>query len=649
MTLYDNDFEEESSPFEEEEAQILGLTKLERFDKRELTNARSRLRSALSRDFAKSEERQKRMAAAIIHEAAERHKLLNDPSERNRRVARALVYGLSQLTSKVAATMGVDSRVTLRMWGATNIVNGRTDFETIAINVDPNFYDPEDPASVLTLINCTKGVVYHEVGHIKFTVPFNVLLNESEIYNKSLLVYNEKFLLDYPHTQSIYNTNITLTQLSNAWNVLEDQRIETAMCMVSPMMGKYFTDLIDKVVLDKTNLFSNWPCIVGRTYLPTELRQLLRDEAENHKASALIDEINKCVMTYRASRSYDEMLECAIKFVQLMVVWGLPVNSVDYHHGYYGTSNKAPKPGDIPDPTNFDIESTNNSERKPENGTASATKSSKAGQGNKSSELSSKGDELSKDDMETVEDFVGVVNDALAMDIIPNDTCVDMPSDSAQEAAKVADRMLDTLEDLVAQSEPSWAFRQEDGVLDPTAYILREPGDTDFWSGLIGDTSPGHNLAVSVLLDTSGSMGGSTRELSIAGVGIKKACHELGIPCTITTFDDDVAMVFEGEAEPRFVEVQARGGTQVMKALVAMESQTFGKAYHLVIIITDGEWSDVHTLSPWSNAHRNIMLVGFGESLRESIQRKQANASLVITNPLELPGLVTNALVGYFV
>jgi hypothetical protein len=646
MTLYDSDFEDESNPFEEEESQMYGITKLERFDKRELTNARSRLRNAISRDFLKSEERQKKMAASIIHEAAERYKLLNDPSERNRRVSQSLVYGLSQLGSKVAATMGVTPRVSVKAWGCSEIVSGRTDFETIEIRVDPNFYNPDDPSSVLTLINCTKGVVYHEIGHIKFTVPFNVLIRKSEEYSRDRLIYNEKFLLNYKESAAMYNTAMSLAQLSNAWNILEDQRMETAMCTFSPIMSKYFTSIVDNVVICKENLGSNWPFIVGRTYLPAELRQLIRNEAENHKAADLIDEINKCVMTYRSSRSYDEMLTCAIKFAQIMVVWGINLNSVDRHDYYHGNDNTAPTPDSIPNTKEFNIESKNESNREPTNGT---TANSKEPGASKNSTPSNQNENLSREDSEAVENFVGVVNDAMAKEVVPNDTCVDMQGNEVQESIKVADKMLSALEELVAQSEPSWAFRQEEGVLDPTAYLLREPGDTDFWSGLIGDTAPGHNLAVSVLLDTSSSMGSDTRELSIAGVGIKKACYELGIPCTITTFDDDVASVFEGEEAPKFVEVGARGGTHVMQALLAMETQTFGKAYHLVIIITDGEWSDVHTLSPWTSPHRNIMLVGFGENLRSSIQKKDADSSIVITNPLELPGLVTNALVGYFV
>ncbi len=62
MTIFDDEEDMHSS--------ISGALPVTRFDKRDLTNARSRFRNAIQRDLAKAEERQRRAAEILIAESS---------------------------------------------------------------------------------------------------------------------------------------------------------------------------------------------------------------------------------------------------------------------------------------------------------------------------------------------------------------------------------------------------------------------------------------------------------------------------------------------------------------------------------------------------------------------------------------------------
>lgn len=654
--LFDNDESEELDEFEK------SLNRM--FSRKALNATKARIRNTLKRESQASEKRNSEMASYLLNQlTAER--VLNDTEYRRKaREQHAVVVSISRLTASVLHSIDVKAPIVIEKSSGQQLANAKTDFTKIVIGVKSGIYNEHDRGSIASLVHLTKGLVYHEGGHIKFTTPFNVLVDMSG--------------MDLPFGSR--------HELMRAWNVLEDQRMETAMCSLSPVLAKYFTSIVINVVINKNDVSSNWPWLAGRTYLPSSIREFFREAANTHTQSHLITEINECVMRYRKSTDAKEMVSCVVQFAGLLTKWGVGAKDSD-EHDFFSRYERSeiPNPGDIPPVDEQENESNDQhgeevvekddsttGEEEQETGTKPADGETHRGApGDKPDEpqdidevrsqekerLRNAAKELLDDELgkgskaedHEIDDFISSVNTIKNDVIMPDRTISPMTNGEIEKSKEVASSMLSVLERLFVQVEPTWSLYQEDGILDPTTYMTREPGDINFWSGIDGSGNSGHDVAVSVLLDSSGSMQSNMDKVSIAAMGIRHACDHLGIPCTITTFNDDVYMVAPANEDVGFVRVSSDGGTSVFNAMMAIDDQKYGKTYHLVIVLTDGEWFDVSDVRIWSHPQRHIAIAGFGYGLERYISDKYADQWVVINDPLELPNLVTDALVKQFV
>lgn len=669
------------------------------FSRKDLVNSRARLRSQINRDQESANKRAQTMARALI-EAGNRD-AKKDPDEDK---SQALAYGISNLSAKVLASL----KINIPMFFKQSRMNGRrasarTDFKSITMTVNTAQFDMEDRDSVIDLMYMVKGLVYHEGGHNMWTLPFPKLQEQAKppvgtvardiwphetvgrpgiatTFGELILKYAPEM---YPFIDKDLRTNIY--KLHEAWNMLEDQRMETAMCATSPIMAKYFTNIVLNIVIND-NPETSWPYIAGRTYLPKAIRQHVRDLAEAHPHSVIIPEMNDVIMRYRESSKVAEMYECVLLFAELLELWHMGDkrnNSVDAHTfdgDYYHPDIKGitelpivPKPDnqelevpkvdgtitipstDHPGEDAPEVPEVNGSSKgedkipeKKESGGSSAGAPNPTPSNDFKDEIQKVKKELREAITENeFKAFVSEVNESTHSSVKPDLSVVPMNPSQIKATDEVTNGMRNVLEHLVVQVDPNWVHYQEDGVLDPTAFIMRRPGDTDYWSGLNGDGANGHDLAVSLVLDTSGSMMNSTHKVSIAAVGIRKACDALGIPCTITTFNDDVFMVARADQEIGYPCVRATGGTSVLNAFRALADQRYGKKNHLTVVLTDGEWFDVEDMRPWSDPSRYFLLVGFGMD-KSYLLNKGANQVVVVDEVNELPALVTGALIDYF-
>jgi len=634
-----------------------------RFSRKALNSTKARIRNALNKESQASERRNSEMASYLLNQLNTERSLSNTEYRRKAREQHAVVVSISRLTSSVLHSIDVKAPIIIEKSGNSNIANAKTDFNRIIIGVKSGIYNENDRDSISALVHLTKGLVYHEGGHIKFTTPFNNLVEMSGVE----LPLGERFAL------------------MRAWNILEDQRMETAMCSLSPVLARYFTSIVINVVVNKNDASANWPWLAGRTYLPSSIREFFREAAYTHTQSHLISEINECVMRYRKSTDAKEMIDCVVSFNKLLEKWGVGGNNTDEHDFFdWSKRSKLPQPSDIPQVGEEEEEGNEHhgeelvskggdaSEEEEHTTTESADGDTSTGMpGGKPEEkqdidevreqekahLNNKAKELLNDELDKstktddheIDDFISSVNEIKNNLVMPDRTIALMDDEEIAKSKAVASSMLAVLERLFVQVEPTWSLYQEDGILDPTTYMMREPGDINFWSGVDGSGNSGHDIAVSVLLDSSGSMQSSMDTVSIAAMGIRHACDQLSIPCTITTFNDDVYMVAPANEDIGFVRVSSEGGTSVFNAMMAIDDQKYGKTYHLVIVLTDGEWFDVSDVRLWSNPQRHIVIAGFGNGLERYVSDKYADNWVIVNDPLELPNLVTDSLVKQFV
>jgi len=247
------------------------------------------------------------------------------------------------------------------------------------------------------------------------------------------------------------------------------------------------------------------------------------------------------------------------------------------------------------------------------------------------------------------EQLISEINTELMRDMPHNGAVSNMDGALMADAMSVASQMLSALEPLALTADPAWRFRQEHGVLDPTSYKLHEPGDSDYWVDYEGEGAHGHSLAVSVMLDTSGSMQGWMDQLSVAAYGIRSACDSLEIPCTVSTFDTEPYMIWDHDEVAQPVLIHDGGGTNPLDGLRQIKNQVAGKKRHLVVILTDGEWSQVNSIKPFVQPGQYWLLVGLGNAhyAKELVSKKGGDVAIGIDNVMDLPKEIEKALIGF--
>lgn len=668
-----------------------------------ILSARQNLRQQLKRATQRTFDEQNRLAKENLQWASTRQWRANRKDDRT---YEAIVYGVSKLGSAVAASMGVSAPIHISVSDWTKAV---TDFKNIQIKVQKDRYDLNDFDQMRRLVSFVKGLIYHEVGHIKFSVPLNKL---------------------YGMASPELTENVPLTtRFHRAWNMLEDQRMECAMVRRSEILRFYF----QAIVLDHVtrtwranDIRTNpWPLVAGRTYLPKDLIRRWQAQANQHCVDAgyptLLADISSVVRRYKKASTADQMWKCIMEFDALMDIWKVvtgadtpPQGGTDHaSHGKAGQDRQETErimqeaasgdpddaddqdgeqsiPGGSSEEENGEDEGDAQGGASDEEGAESDEQSATEGDEQGDDEVvgsddgetdtvdpaddapeqvtqpsahgaaDSTVDEKSIDEMidealkdlatdQEIKDFISSVNEEMRSSMQHNIRVRPMGSEE-QKGEQVCRGMISTLEVLMDHTEPAWRFRQEDGILDPTAFMTRESGDTDFWINLNDQGKNGFDLAVSVLLDVSTSMASEETDLGIAAYGIRRACDDLGILCTVTTFSDDTQMLWDAQEKVTAVIPQVQCSTNPYDGLMALDDQRYGKGRHLVVILTDGEFNDPINLGRWRGNGRYILAAGIGgQHLLDYLKRSNPDVAVNISGPLDLPNEVAKALIPFII
>ena len=212
--------------------------------------------------------------------------------------------------------------------------------------------------------------------------------------------------------------------------------------------------------------------------------------------------------------------------------------------------------------------------------------------------------------------------------------------------------------------QPGWVEGQRRGIVNVLRYETRQPGDTEFFRAWTEDDNPGFNLSVSLMLDYSSSMSNYEKQLAECGYATKRACDRLGIPCTVTLWDESARVLFDADDQAEHMPViDARGGTDPATALADLDNQRADRENHIVLIMTDGEWSSEWPGIGWDgrptrNSNRHLAafkdsgrtIVGFGFSpyggnLAAGLLAKGCDEAFSINDLMEIPRHLERLLV----
>lgn len=649
---------------------------------------RNRVRDRLRTENNKAREEREATARRVLMRSQ-----LSEEALRKERTNNAVLYNTALLTYKVLGSFGINVPVRVKAMAEPGVVPIRawTDFHVIDLEVDLRILDIKDVESVAEFVYMVKGAVYHEGGHNMFTTPYRALKLTTCAVPETTLSTRWKELEE----------NYGPGTLHRCWNILEDQRMERAVVHASPVLANYLVSIVYACILDldANELFRAFPYITQRTYLDKQIRHETRMAALSSANAHLVEDIERVVAKYCTTNNVNEQVEAFLDFVPLMIEWGMLPPSSETIHNY--SASKSAKPKEVPEQTeqteqsdetdsttNSNSQSNSDSDSDSDNNdndnttnTPDSSEGDNSDQGNDGQGLAesepertdvsehapesnrpSSGSDLNdlrdklKEEQERLKQsalseakqFAARIHEDINSELPRDPTGQIMPHDKVSEARSICNGVISSMEHLLDQTSPSWRFRQESGVLDPTSFTLREPGETDYWSGLDGIGQQGYDLSVTVMLDTSYSMCTDEDKLSVAALAIRMACDEIGVPCTVTTWNTAYNMLYKSDEELNPVLITATGGTEPSPMLDQLDNFRYGKRRQLVFILTDGEWEGVNTLGPWASPGRYIVLVGLRTGWNtEAYTSKNPDAFVQINRVADLPNQFRNALIGF--
>lgn len=588
---------------------------------REIRREQARERRKMKEDDLRTRER-------ITEQLARNNRAPQHATEIRRH--NAVVKGLVPQIS-AAIDSWAKKRVPLSVGYPAVSFSASTDFNTIVINLPQVEGDLDmDYAGDL------RGLAYHEAGHILKSTPFPTLLDAV-------------LPADSPSARRTFmhhGIGLSEDQLHHAWNVLEDQRMESAMVRESKNLAKYYSVTVLTHVLKGTITPTIYLLLYGRKYLNADVREAARTAFVQANSEVVCQQAEALIDGYKRSNTFQDMWSNVVGFGRLVngVANGSDLNSVDTHEGAGGRND---------DEDDLDEDALGESAEPEEEGDGKGRGHGKPGKGD-SGEEEGDGDEADEEgsekqhegtvadrraepdpdaipdldaagasesindpdwerellrraleeakeqrrhDQQIVRD-VRAYNEAmhadqgnLLMERIPY--LPDPDPTVTTEALRLQRALRNIMEQARAQVAPSWQGGQRRGVLDVRSYVTRQPGDMEFFRGYeSGGDMHLPDMAVSLLLDGSGSMDHLAQELAVCAFGVKSACDAVQVPCTVTVYDTEAYLLWSQDERPTEVpyNIVPNGGTDPGKCLDQIDFQKYEKKNHLVIIMTDGQW-----------------------------------------------------------
>lgn len=602
----------------------------------------------LAREAGAAAERELRFAALELEDARRRAKDIKQT-----KASDALFSGLMNCLMAVEKSWGIACPISLTET-YSNDIQAYTDFHSITIKYPQSakMVEEGNVESLRKVIADVKGVAYHEIGHNLKTVPYHHLYKE--------------YLEASPQTDPTYFTHAP-------WNLLEDQRMETSMVIESPVLGGYFTVMVLRHLLKKSETGHPEPeqylLISGRKYLPRSIRRGMRKQFVARYGEDLATRADICIHRYKvattATAMGDEVCVMGRILYEIGAAGGTTRGLETSTHATYsyrrttdsqrnqetmtsvGQANEMEQPDDddwddddvdgggggaassANEDDNEDVSGGDSDESgSNESGEAGSIPTNddpievgnspsaspaflpEGGEAPRPDETSSSSDSFGiGKSMQRVVEELEIKNQADAgVDGVIRDVFTALNNDSgsglsnAVEVAPQTEEWQTTGEELATaltqmlsiyttERAPIWVSHHHRGILDPFAYRTRMPGSVDYHRMFddAGDLSC--DIAVTLALDTSSSMDGTSHALGSVAYACKRACETLNVPCTVTTFASDGYMLWDAQQSAEHLSLPTGGGTNPMPIILDLETHRHNKTTHLVMLMTDGEFS----------------------------------------------------------
>jgi hypothetical protein len=551
-------------------------------------------------------------------------------------------------------------QVPMRMSMSEHSFHAATDFKTISIGI------PGDQVSV-DFLGDLRGLAYHEAGHLRKTLPYPTLVEA---------VANALGLTPADVENAV---GVPKNMIHRAWNILEDQRMETAMVVDSKNLGRYYNVIVlTHVVLAFSPQIYCW--LAAREHIDADVVEAARENMVEAHGEAECERIEDVVWSYVETTAISVMWEAVVQLARFLNANNVPAMGTDQHEfdgeGFDFDADDlesirdlleegaTPRPSDEAggeEGEEGEAEEGEGREGESKSDQASREEQESEGAGSKPGTFRQRVKEALEraiaernedknltNDMRSFNEAMSDVRNHTPLPRVPTSFRNTSVSDMA-EATRVNRSLRLLMEAARAEHAPSWQGGQRTGVLDVIRYKTRQPGDNEFFRNIAeGGDMHLPNLSVSVLLDGSGSMSGYQTDLGVAAYAIKTACDACEVPCTVTVFDTQAHLLWDAEDRPLDIPDQfcPLGGTDPSDALSVVDGQMHDKARHLVIVMTDGAWQGWQhkSLTDYQYPRRDMVVLFWNHNVVR-IAGLESTVHARIDSLMEIPHLVRRYLV----
>lgn len=360
--------------------------------------------------------------------------------------------------------------------------------------------------------------------------------------------------------------------LASAFNVLEDQRIETLLAAQYPTLASYFVQAFQSFVVENTEtVYTSHLLAHGRQFLPARLRGVLSAEfvgtwEERSEAEAIIDEYRTLVLGPEQSDDAERALQLISRFSSLIHKLGEAVPTRAHGSGFGGATTTlmqvdAQRARELIEQGHTVVElvgspSGGPSRRRPPRCRATARRSGPVPR------------------------------------IEPNRSISTVPVPAAY--VESSRRFRQELDRLRGDADPGWVRHVSSGRLNSQRVALGADPDSAFdrWQESSFDAS---DIEAVLLLDASGSMRTAMKEVCAAAWAIKRAIQAVGGRTTIYSYDDVAGSVYAAgdRADAATMRaIEAGGENEPLAALDAASALLAGSraANRMLITLADGDW-----------------------------------------------------------
>jgi Mg-chelatase subunit ChlD len=451
---------------------------------------------------------------------------------------------------------------------------------------------------------------------------------------KGLSLHEIAHILLTPRDGTVLIKNVRSAKVWNAFNALEDMRIEMFMSTKYSNVKDWLTATIAQYLLKNTNEVKyQFPLVYGRKFLPVEIRTMVRDEYAKQDSipelESLIDEY--IVMNLADPANYKRATEIIIRYSEIIDSLSMDSSgnacepSDDCSHGHYKGWDVTNNPNGHDNRKNAEWKPGNKSLTKQQQDAIAKRVNTNNGNGYSKSDPSSTPsdstggmsagaggatkDRVYRDTLEHVlqdvysrkhEEIIDTIRQ-LNGEAKLNAKHVKAPERSEwiqqlsvdAEAVSISRSFGQELEQLKADYDPAWAKRVDAGRLNVGRYVTGCEVDEafDLWEEGREDAV---DIEAVVMLDVSGSMDWALRSSYQSMWSIKRALDKVNASTTVLTFGSQAELLYSSNERATTTMKYAGdgGGTEPKDAVNYAYSvlANSNRAIKLFIAITDGMW-----------------------------------------------------------